>query len=240
MFGMNKSNENHAVLSAEVNDNGDPTYEFNPCNFNTLWDGSEDTFEVEVGKNSDTVVSSLNAVIQAVIDGDLATFEQVLDVQSIIDYYIFQDIILGIDGLAKNMLLVTYDMNKWYLSAYDMDSTFDMHWEGYLMDWYDAYIPDEPYLNRYSALPFFIWNNYWDEYVARYWELRNSALSETSIISTFEEFINIYGEDVYIQDTIPYPDIPEVTTNTLKYLRDFVINRLQFLDNEYAIEEVSE
>jgi hypothetical protein len=240
MFGMNKSNENHAVLSAEINDNGDPTYEFNPCNFSTFWDGSEDTFEVEVGTNSDTMVSSLNIVIQAVIDGDLTTFEQVLDVQSVIDYYIFQDIILGIDGLAKNMLLVTYDMNKWYLSAYDMDSTFDMHWEGYLMNWYDAYMPDEPYLNRYNALPIFILYYYWDEYVARYWELRNSVLSEASIISAFEEFVNIYGEDIYIQDTVPYPDIPEVTTNTLDYLRNFVINRLQFLDNVYMIEEVSE
>jgi hypothetical protein len=101
-------------------------------------------------------------------------------------------------------------------------------------------MPDEAYLNCYSALLFFIWNNYGDEYVARYWELRNSVLSETSIISAFEKFVNIYGEDIYIQDTVPYPDIPEVTTNTLDYLRNFVINRLQFLDNVYMIEEVSE
>lgn len=237
MFGMNANNENHALLSAEFNDNGFEENATNPCNFNSKWDGSNEYFDVEVGKLNDDLINVVNLISIFVKSNDMASLEIYLDIQSAIDYLIFQEVILGIDGLAKNMLLATYDMNKWYISAYDMDSTFDMHWEGYLMDWYDAETAMEPYLNQYSSLWQFIWDNYWDAYIERYTELRKSVLSYASIMSMFEEYVGIYGEDEYIKDTVPFPDIPEATTNTPSYLSTFIKNRLAFLDeyNEVVI-----
>ena len=235
MVGMNSSNANHVLLSAEFNDNGDLAYQNNPCNFNTLWDGSEDYFSVEVGKNSTELVSSLNNIICSIIYKDKPVFEHVFDVQSAIDYFIFQEIILGTDGLAKNMLLATYDMNKWYLSAYDMDSTFDLDWNGQILDYYNSDMPSVPYNNQYSNLLRCIWEYYLGNYIYRYTELRKSVLSYSSIIEEFEKYIGIYGEDVYIQDTAIYPNIPSVTDNTLESLRDFVRDRLEYLDNEYGV-----
>lgn len=235
MVGMNSANTNHVLLSAEFNDNGDVTYQNNPCNFNTLWDGSEDYFSVEVGENSAELVSSLNAVISSIINADSVALEQSLDIKSAIDYFIFQEIILGTDGLAKNMVLATYDMTKWYLSAYDMDSTFDLDWEGDIRDWYNSDMPNTPYNNKYSSLLQYIWDNYHNDYVERYIELRKSVLSYSSIIEEFEKYVGIFGEDVYIQDTAIYPDIPSVTSNTLKSLRNFVKNRLEYLDNDYGV-----
>lgn len=158
-----------------------------------------------------------------------------LDIQSAIDYFIFQEIILGVDGLAKNMLMITYDMKKWYLSAYDLDSTFDLNWTGELLNACNSSMPNAPYLNKYNNLLRQIWDHHFEDYANRYWELRNSVLSEASIISTFEEYIGIYGEDLYIQDTISYPDIPSVTENTLKHLKVFIKDRLAFLDNKYKV-----
>ena len=235
MVGMNSANANHVLLSAEFNDNGDVNYQYNPCNFNTLWDGNKNYFDVEVGKNSPELVSSLNSVIEAIINNDSVALEQSLDIKSAIDYFIFQEIILGTDGLAKNMLLATYDMSKWYLSAYDMDSTFDLDWNGKILGYYDSDMPDEPYNNRYSSLLSYIRGNYWDDYLDRYIELRKSVLSYSSIIEEFEKYINIYGEDVYIQDTAIYPDIPSVTSNTLKSLRIFVRDRLEYLDEDIGV-----
>lgn len=235
MVGMNSANANHLLLSAEFNDNGDTAYQNNPCNFNTLWDGGEDYFSVEVGENSPELVSSLNAVIEAIINNDSVALEQSLDIKGAIDYFIFQEIILGTDGLAKNMLLATYDMSKWYLSAYDMDSTFDLDWNGEFLEWYDSDMPYSPYNNRYSSLLSYIRDNYLDDYVKRYTELRKSVLSYSSIIEEFEKYIGVYGEDVYIQDTAIYPDIPSVTSNTLKSLRNFVRDRLEYLDSDYEV-----
>lgn len=235
MVGMNSANANHVLLSAEFNDNGDIAYQNNPCNFNTLWDGSEDYFSVEVGENSAELVSSLNTIISSIIYDDASSLEQSLDIKSAIDYFIFQEIILGTDGLAKNMLLATYDMSKWYLSAYDMDSTFDFDWNGILLDGFDANMPNPPYNNQYSSLLKYIWEYCLGYYIKRYTELRKSVLSYSSIIEEFEKYIGIFGEDVYIQDTVIYPNIPSVTDNTLKSLRNFVGDRLEYLDSKYGV-----
>lgn len=235
MVGMNSANTNHVLLNAEFNDNGNIAYQNNPCNFNTLWDGSEGYFSVEVGKNSAELASSLNTIISSIINNDSASLEQSLDIKSAIDYFIFQEIILGVDGLANNMLLATYDMTKWYLSAYDMDATFDLYWDGNILEYYDANMPSYPYDNRYSSLLQHIWANYRDQYVERYVELRKSVLSYSSIIEEFEKYIGIFGEDVYIQDTAIYPDIPSATDNTLKSLRSFVRDRLEYLDSKYGV-----
>lgn len=235
MVGMNSANANHVLLSAEFNDNRDVTYQNNPCNFNTLWDGSKDYFSVEVGENSAELVSSLNTIISSIINKDSVALEQSLDIKSAIDYFIFQEVILGTDGLAKNMLLATYDMTKWYLSAYDMDSTFDLDWNGEILYEYDSDMPDTPYNNQYSSLLMYIWNNYYSAYIERYIELRKSVLSYSSIIEEFEKYIDIFGEDVYIQDTAIYPNIPSVTSNTLKSLQNFVSGRLKYLDNNYGV-----
>ena len=235
MVGMNSLNANHVLLNAEFNDNGDVAYRNNPCNFNTLWDGSEDYFSVEVGENSAELVSSLNTIISSIINNDSASLKQSLDIKSAIDYFIFQEIILGTDGLAKNMLLATYDMSKWYLSAYDMDSTFDLDWNGRLLDGAFADMPAHPYNNINSYLLVYIWEDYWGAYVERYTELRKSVLSYSSIIEEFEKYIGIFGEDVYIQDTAIYPDIPSVVDNTLTSLRRFVRKRLEYLDGKYGV-----
>lgn len=235
MVGMNSANANHVLLSSEFNDNGDVTYQNNPCNFNTLWDGNKNYFDIEVGENSPELVSSLNAVISSIINDDAASLEYSLDIKSAIDYFIFQEIILGTDGLAKNMLLATYDMSKWYLSAYDMDSTFDLDWNGKILDYYNSDMPDPPYNNQFSSLLQYIRNNYGAAYIERYTELRKSVLSYSSIIEEFEKYIGIFGEDIYIQDTAIYPDIPSVGINTLNWLRQFVRLRLEFLDGKYGV-----
>ena len=176
----------------------------------------------------------MNTIISSIDNNDPTSLEQSLDIKSAIDYFIFQEVILGTDGLAKNMLLATYDMTKWYLSAYDMDSTFDLDWNGQILDKFDADMPGAPYNNYYSLLLSDIRDNYWTAYIGRYTELRKSVLSYSSIIEEFENYIGIFGEDVYIQDTAIYPDIPSVVDNTLTSLRRFVRDRLEYLDGKYG------
>lgn len=232
-FGLNENNPSHSLLNAEMNDNGDELLATNPCNFSELWDGSEEYWSVEVGQLNDAVVNSFNNIVNAISNN--TGLNNYLDIQSAIDYFIFQEIILGVDGLAKNMLLVTYDMTKWYLSAYDMDSTFDLDWDGSLLEGDTTNMPLAPYHNQYSNLLDYIKNYYSDEYLKRYIELRKSVLSYSSIVEEFEKYVGIFGEDVYIKDTDIYYDIPSVTDNTLKWLRSFVKYRLQCLDSDYGV-----
>ena len=234
-FGLDTSNINHVLLSSEFNDNGLVENETNPCNFNAYWDGNEKYWSVDVGVLSAGLIENLNSgIIQPVINADATSLENSLDIQSAIDYFIFQDVIGGIDGLAKNMLLVTYDMNKWYMSAYDLDATFDLWWEGGLRNNPTIVMPNE-YLNKYSELQYAIFNLYHDKLLERYKELRNTVLSASNITSMFERFNSVANEDIRIMDTLPYPDIPDITGNTMTALRNFILARLAYLDNEYRL-----
>lgn len=235
-FGLNKNNPNHALLSSEFNDNGLEENFINPCNFNALWDGDDTYFDVEVGELTDSMIESFNGIATCVLNGDVTTLTNHLDIQSAIDYFLFQEVIGGIDGLAKNMLLVTYDMSKWYLSAYDMDSTFDLWWDGtHMVDNPHICIPND-YLNVNNQLPFMLGDNHRDEFMQRYWGLRRTVLSNSSILSRFEKFLSVADDDVRIEDVVAYPDIHLVTENTLAHLRNFVLQRMEMLDADYELE----
>jgi hypothetical protein len=245
MFGMDKNNPNHVVLSAENNDNGDETLRYNPCNFNQAWSGEDGKYwSIEIGKASEELTNSFNAIVDDVISAtqyDNYTASQRLgtkiDVQSVFDYDIFQRVILGVDGLARNMNLATYDMVKWYPCAYDLDSTFDMYFDGTMLGGAED-TTTELFDNQYSDLFHAIWvhYHYQKDYREYYLALRKTVLSYENIINEFEKYLVIADEDLRIKDTVPYPEIPLATTNTLDYIRSFTKDRLAALDNYYRVE----
>lgn len=230
MFGMDKNNSNHVALQAETNDSEsvDGAHINNPCNFNSAWSGKDgEHWSYEVGSDALDSWAPLYTYIYQTPNG--TELEKYLDIQSVIDYYIFQYVILGVDGLAKNMTLLTYDKVKWYLSVYDLDNTFNLLLDG-VLDAVNAKLGESPYLTKYSALWSFIESNYSERVKERYLELRNTVLSFSSIMEEFDNFVNIYGEDLYIQDTVAYPNIPNVEYNNIHNLRAFIAERLSVVD----------
>lgn len=372
MFNMDKSNPNHVVLQGNVNDLGDYSREFNPCNFNVLWDGkdSNSSWTIEEGNESDTLTTSFNKItksLMAIDDSDVYNYpvnitytdfgefadingaylaskdlnndeidifnelivgniydilwdgvsykctcmsesqlegsyyfgnlsianpsfentgepfiimyqfvspvllgvvttdegtthtftisnkeavnnelksiiassglEDVLDIQSAINYFIFQNVIFGHDNFGNNLLFLTYDMNKWYMTAYDMDSTYDLNYDGTILNQVNGILPDDG-LNKFSLL-FSILNSFYkNELTATYKELRKSVLSYSNIISKFEKILSVIDDDVRIEDTIPYPEIPSVTENTFVNLKKYLKARLEMLDRYFDGMEV--
>ena len=227
MFGMDKNNENHVVLNAENNDNRNEDFSINPCNFNAPWSGKDGEYwSYEVGSNA---LESWMGLYQGF--DNYEQLQKSLDISSAIDYYIFQSVTFNLDGLAKNMNLITYDKVKWYLSVYDLDSTFGLTADQNYSEYVEAWTGDYPYLNQYSRLWEYINVHYMAQLRERYTELRKGALSYASIAKEFEDFIGIYGEDEYIKDVSVYPDIPHVAYNNLNNLRTFIAARLEFLDS---------
>lgn len=245
MANMDEDNPNHIVLCAETNTDG--VFGETPCNFRALWDGvDENHWSVEVGANSDAVKNSLNALISCVRDTDddtfMATIGNYLDVQSAIDYFIHQYVICGLDGLAKNMLLYTYDGTKWFCGAYDMDSTFGLWWNG--TSFVSAkYRCPEDYQERYSLLWERITNLYSEEITARYNELRTTVYSYANMVTRFERFTDTITRDLYTEDTEVYPNIPSADTNNINQIRGYIRDRLEYCDsrlstvvpNEYTV-----
>ena len=132
MFNMDKNNSNHVVLCAERNTDGNSSL-INSCQFRKLWDGGGD-WSYEFGTPSDTVKNSLNRCINFVMTATDQEFHDNIgdyfDLYSLLDYYCFSYLTCHIDGLAKNMLMATYDGVIWGACLYDMDSIYGVHWNG--------------------------------------------------------------------------------------------------------------
>lgn len=234
MWNMNEDNPNHVLMCAETNTDG--VYSENACNFRALWSGvHEDDWSIEVGTNSDSVKNSLNGLISCVMNTDnetfMATIENHLDLQSAIDYWIHQYVTCGIDNLAKNMLLATYDGIKWHCGSYDMDSTFGLTPQGAT----DVVTPDyacpEQYKEQFSLLWEKIVNCYSERIKNRYFSLRKTIYSFSNITTKFEQFMDTIGLELFEEDAKIYP-IPSSTKNNIQYIREFVRDRLIYTDQE--------
>ena len=81
-----------------------------------------------------SIVTSLNSAINFVMSSTDEDFVNNIgnyfNLPSLIDYYIWCYAICHLDGLGKNQVLLTYDGVHWMASAYDMDSTFGLYWDG--------------------------------------------------------------------------------------------------------------
>jgi hypothetical protein len=232
MWGMDEDNPNHVLMCAETNTNG--AYRETPCNFRKLWDGThEKDWSVEVGTNSEAVKNSLNALISCVKDTDDATFKSTigryLDVQSAIDYCLLTCADCGIDSNGRNLLLGTYDLQKWYCGKYDLDSTWLLWWDGYKF-----ISPETEYPTDYQECFSLLWSRtitvFWEELYNRGLELRKTVLSYANVLSHFENFCASIGTETYSDDLAVYGGIPSSSNNNIWQLRNAVRNRLTYFD----------
>lgn len=237
LYGIDEYDANQFVLYGQHNTNG--VYAETATNFRKLWDGvsqSDREWEVEVGTNSDIVKTALNNVISLCMNADDVTFKNTLgnylDVQSALDYYIFCYTICALDSLAQNMILVSYDGTKLYCSAYDLDSTFGLWWNGQSFV-STSYRCPEDYQEPYSLLWERIEKLYAEELKARYLELRNSVLSFHNMCTHFERFMDVIGLDLYVEDLTIYTGIPSGSTNNIKQIRNYIRDRLTYVDGEF-------
>lgn len=234
MWGMDEINPNHALLACGYNDNG--VLLNKAGNFRALWSGvHEDNWDIEVGTQGEALTNSLNALISCVKDTDDETFKATignyLDINSALDYYLYFWANAGLDSLENNMLLATYDGVKWICGAYDMDSVWGLYWDGSKFIPTDFKCPDD-YQGPYSLLWERITKLFVPELKARYSELRSRVLSYPNVVTHFERFMDVIGSDLYAEDLTIYTGIPSGNTNNIKQIRDFVRDRLTYVDGE--------
>lgn len=193
----------------------------------------------------DTVPESIKTSFNKAINHVMNTTDEVFkanlsnyfDVLSLIDYYIFQYVICGLDSMGKNQIYLTYDGIHWIASAYDMDSTFGLYWNGSSFV-SPEYRMQEDYesMHGYSGNLLYIRleENFPDEIKARYNELRTSVLNYSNMFTKFERFMDVIGSDLYDEDITIYTGIPSKTTNHLTQIRNYIRDRFTYVDNEIA------
>lgn len=242
MFNMDENNPNHAVLCCEFNPNkGIPSAD--ACEFRATakCDGTDWSPEFP-DVLSDSLKISFNNLINCVKDTDDATFKATignhLDITSAIDYYAYCNYGGFIDSLSKNMILLTYNGIKWICSMYDMDTWAGSCINGQLTVAYNVLCP-EGYQEKYNLLWERIEKCFAKELKQRYSELRQNILTSTNIVKKFTDFMNIIGSDLFAQDLVSYPNIPNGHVDLLANITQFITRRETFVDGEIqALEEI--
>ena len=185
--------------------------------------------------NAEWVKDSLNNLIRACINSngsDLdTTIAQYLDWESAIDYYIFAVILQGGDMITKNTILATFDGVKWYFSAYDMDTTYGLEYNGSKLN--RAVTTSHTTFktiadtNRVFELIYRFKTN---ELKARYKALRADALSESRICNYFENYAWDISSPILTEDVKKWTSVRGSAVNGIDQICRWVRQRLEVTD----------
>lgn len=230
MFNMDDTLDNHCVLCGEEYNSGC----FLSANASLWSDEIHDSMPASI-KTSFNAFQ--NFVITSTDDDFKANLENYVYVDSLIDYYIFQYVICGLDSMGKNQLFATYDGTKWIATSYDMDSTFGLYWNGqnfvsatYRMQ--QDYESSKNTSGKGNKLYVRLEKLFINEIKARYSQLRADILSYSNIVNTFEPFMDIIGKDLYAEDLTIYTGIPSGSGNNIQQIRNYYKDRLVYVDTQ--------
>lgn len=224
-FGMDENNPNHIVICGE-NWNDPVLFKDEP----NLSDWS-----VEVGPENEETLSKLKRLsdfIRNSTDQEFkANFEQYLNLDATLNYYVMMTYGWMPDNYGKNMLLATYDGQVWYPSLYDLDTTWGTHWEGNKLYNYSSGVTNGSGSELWKKFE----RVYKKEIATRYFELREDVLDPEHVMDEFRSFYESIPTEVLDRETakwntaetpIPGYDIPQI----LDYLNTVVPR----LDARYA------
>ena len=234
LFGVNEDDASQFVLYGQTNTNG--TFNKTANNFRSLWNGTDgNNWEIEVGTNSDIVKTAVNDftnfVMTATDEEFYANLNDYCDVDALIDDYLYEYYICGIDALAQNMILICRDGKRFTMGVWDRDSTFGLWWNGASMV-SATYRCPEDYQEKFSLLWARLEGTFYNELKARKAELRadGAPLSFANIVGTFDKFVHNIGDDRYDENNAAYTQ-PSKSIATKKQFREFVRDRLVYVDS---------
>ncbi len=221
MFGMNGSNPDHIVICGEgwLDANlfkADPDFS---------------TWSVEVGPENEETLNKMKRLFSFIRNSSDAefvkNFNQYLDLDATLNYYIMMDFGYMPDNLGKNMLLATYDGKVWYPSLYDLDTTWGASWTGN-----ELYDYKNNLVDMSSSL---LWTRveklFSKQLAERYFELRKDILDVNYVMETFNDFHNSIPTEVLEREVAKWgKNIPGYN---LEQIQEYLDCAVPMLDSKY-------
>ena len=243
MMGMGSGNR-EAILCADGNNDA--------CAFRVEATVGEDGSDFELEYHSDNfaqseIQDSFNRLIRACRDSDgtdiETTIAQYLDINSAIDYYIYVVLLNHTDGIQKNAIFATYDGVKWFMSAYDLDSTWGLYWDGKKFEkssyeelWYHSF-GFAKLAQRHKVFEL-LYKYKKEAIIARYNELRRLVMS----VGNTSMLFNNYGTGIPFAakeaENRLWKELPSTNTNNVNQINEWYADRVKWTDEE--VEQISE
>lgn len=229
---------NYAIVSAEA---FSPQTEFKaPTNL-------DDGLSLEFCGTDDStwVKNSLNKLISVAMENyDTAPafdakISSVLDIQSAIDYMVYMLLIDGVDNIDKNYLLQTYDGEKWYFTAYDMDETLGWAWENQLLrpDSDGLNVTLENITNGDNRLYYQIFKFHKNEILQELKDLVAGMMSPENVRLDFAYFVRDINTTLYSEDAKKWGNKPNTSIINYQYIVDWYERRANWIKNKYLADQ---
>lgn len=223
MFGMDSDNPNHIVICG---DGWKPTNIFRgEPNFSD--------WEVEVGEENEQTLNKMKRLFDFVMnssDEDFKNnFENYLDKDASLNYFIMTEFAFLRDNRGKNMLLATYDGQKWFPSLYDLDTSWGTDFSG--LETWEYNIDDVDIASNYLFER--IETCFGNELANRYFELREEILTKEHIMQEFESFEKKIPEESFNKELERWgQNIPGFGLSQIEEYLDAVMSDL---DHRYEL-----
>lgn len=218
MFGMDEENVDHIVLCGE---DWSDTVCFKASPDLTSW-------SVEVGLENEETLSKYSRVMDFVMNSSdekfKECFNQYMDLDAALNYYILVDFAYLPDNCGKNMLMATYDGSIWYPSLYDLDTSWGTHWGGLdLLDYENSFVN----FSEVSRLAQRLEKNFSKELHNRYFELRETILTKEHVMDMFYTFDSQISDEIKAAEVARWGnDIPGYDLTQIESYLDSMIPRL--------------
>ena len=233
-FGMDSDNSKHEVISStnyanpwggdpnatvdgkvyatEIHDEATPTLKDNFKKFLTFINTASDTdFKAQISNYID-----LNAAFNCMLFGSLSEME---------------------DSLGKSILLLTWnDGTSFYPILYDLDSTWDMKFNGQSnrgnKDWSLDPSATGKYITGVGVNKLYerVYNLFKPELKAHYQALRNTVWRNDQIANAYKAFIKAIPEEAYEREQARWPEIPSKSFTDFAQIQQSIIERGNAMD----------
>lgn len=230
-------------------DNGSVIYKAD-ANGATLYnlDTVSRDFEQEYPDADDIVYyAPLEALIQflnTATDAEfIATIGDLVDIDSVVDFWLLTNVTSESDTLKKNYFLARSGAGKWFFVPWDKDASFDMWWTGRRVGTFNRWEPDKNNLiRRLIELPASGFNTL---VKARYNALRTGIFSEAELAARFADYnaavVPVTGNSINARtrNFVRWPEsggegVNDTELGTVDYISDWIVGRMGFLDARIA------
>lgn len=209
-------------------------------------DGNQKPETISAIQNSiNNLIRLVNASDGTDIDTTIAKY---VDIQSVIDYFLFVVLTDNYDGILKNYLLGSYDYEltdengnfvdygKWFFGAYDLDAVFGLTINGKPDSFGNAF-RDFTYSQAKDVAPIhklfkLLWDYKNEDIIKRYKEIVKESMSLASVTTKFCNYTSKIPLIAYDEDAKLWTGVTNTSTNNLTQVITWYENRLDFLNNK--------
>lgn len=154
-----------------------------------------------------------------------------LDLNSIINVFLFGNWSHEWDYYNKSILFLTWDSGKSYFAIpYDLDSTWNLMWNGSAID---DNLTDLSWINgsnNQNKLLHRLYDNFKPEIKAQWEKLRSGVWQTDKALNMFKTYIDSIPESAYEKDQQKWPDIPSAKITDYGQIQQSIIERGEAMD----------